>query len=462
MGDGTQRAVERGLDRLPVGVVHLDAAGTILSANRAAGQLVGHAPADCVGRSLFEFSAESPERAVGLLSFGVDVHGVPMGPVHVRYHHADGSVRHGDLWAENHLDDPGLGAIVMVLVPESSASSIAMAQSSVLEGTSVDTTLELLATSLGANPFVAAGCWLVSGESGRRLVGADGLPESVQVALMAPGRWWSMLDQAELVEVPDVATETDDHNRLLHAAGVRAWWLQPVAKGITGSGDAGVIVTRSVPGAISPNQAEHLGQIVTTAGLALERAMLQERLSHAAFHDSLTGLANRERFFDRSTRTLHADSALLYVDLDGFKMVNDRHGHSVGDLVLVTVADRLRKAVRPGDRITRMGGDEFVVECAGVLDHAEAISVAQRIIDAVQRPIVVNDLTVEVGASVGIAHSTNEVPIDALLEQSDAALYTAKAAGRGCWHMAGPVNEAPEPRPSAPSRPGGDPPRHAA
>lgn len=428
------------MDHLPVGVVHLDAYGTILQANAAAGRLVGRAVDDIIGRSIFEFSverAESAERGAGLLSFGTDHGDTPMGPVRIRYRHADGRLVAGELWAENHLDAPDVAAIVVVVVPESSSAGIAVAQSSVVEGAAVDTTLELLADSLRANPFAATGCWLVRDERGRRLVGADGLPEPVRVALTASGTWWSALDQPGRIEVPDVAAETDDHHRLLLAAGVRAWWLCPVPRGLAGTAHAGIIVLRGVPGPMSPNHAERLGDIVTTAGLAFERTALHARLLHAAFHDSLTGLGNREGLFDGSTSVLRPGSALLYVDLDEFKVVNDRHGHRTGDLVLVTVADRLRKAVRPGDRITRLGGDEFVVECAGVLSPAEATGVAERIIDTVQRPIIIDDMTIEVGASVGIALCTSEVPIKSLLEQSDAALYAAKAAGRGRWHLAG-------------------------
>ena len=424
------------LDLLPVGVLRLDGIGTIVEANRIAGEMVGWPPAELVGRSILEFNVGDPGRAAEMLSFSADLR-EPMGPLPVRYQHRDGSMHRGEIWAENHLDDPDVGALCVVLVPEASADGIAAAQSSVAEGVPVDATLTLLAESLKAHPFLpAVGCWLVRDDKGRRLVGGADLPEPVRVALETAGMWWSSLHQDELATVDDVARETDEHHRLLGAAGIQAWWLLPVPTGITSTVDAGVLVLRRRPGPISPNQLEHLGRIVTTAGLAFERAAMQHRLSHAAYHDALTGVGNRERFFERSSPDVSSGAALLYIDLDEFKPVNDEHGHTAGDLVLITVADRLRRAVRPSDRITRMGGDEFVVECPGTADETEAIRIAERIIETIQRPIELGGVAVRVSASVGIARTDETAPVESLLERSDAALYAAKAAGRGRWHLA--------------------------
>ena len=426
------------LDLLPVGVLRLDALGTITEANRVAGDLVGFAPQELLGRNILEFSVEGEgdDRAVEMLSFSADLR-EPMGPVPVRYRHRDGSVRLGELWAENHLHDPAVGALCIVMVPEASAPGIAAAQASVAEGAPVDTTLALLSQAIRSHPFVpAVGCWLVRDERGRRLVGADDLPEPVRVALSTSGMWWSSLHQTGLVTVEDTSLETDDPHRLLAAAGIHAWWVLPVHKGITTTVDAGVIVLRRRAGPISPNQTEHLSRVVTTAGLAFERAAMQARLSYAAFHDPLTGVGNRERFFERTENTVRSGCALLYLDLDEFKPVNDLYGHTAGDLVLVTVADRLRKAIRPTDRITRMGGDEFVIECPGTTDDAEAIRIAERVIEAVQRPIPLERDTITVGTSIGIARTDEEISVDEMLERADTALYAAKGAGRGRWHLA--------------------------
>lgn len=430
------------LDRLPVGVVHVDGTGTIVAANRLVATMVGTDRSAMLGRSIFDFTADDPARSASMLDFGTGFTDGIMGPLPVTYRHVDGTVRRGDLWAENHLADPAVGAFVIAIIAEQSSSAIADAQSSVAEGAPVDTTLSILAASLRGNPFLAVGCWLVREGDSRRLAGTEAIAEPVRVALDMAGPWWGALRQSQLVEIGDVTGESDEYHRLLHAAGVAAWWLMPVPTSTTSAVDAAIIIVRSEIGPISPNQTEHLHQIVTTAGLAFERAAMQQRLSHAAFHDSLTGVGNRERFFDRAGQLVDEGTALLYVDLDEFKAVNDRHGHTMGDLVLVTVADRIRNAIRPSDRVTRMGGDEFVVECRDVAGPEEAVVVAERIIDSVSRPISFDSISVQIGASVGIACCTDAVSVDHLLETSDMALYDAKAAGRGRWHLAEPSRPA--------------------
>ncbi|HSP03594.1 MAG TPA: diguanylate cyclase [Acidimicrobiales bacterium] len=422
------------LDLLPVGVAHVDPAGTIVRANRMIGELVG-VPADTVvGRSLFEFAAGDMDRYAAMLDFSTGYDAL-MGPVAVTYRRADGSLRQSALWARNHLDDPDVAALVCTFVPEDTTGGLAAALASVAEGDDVDDTLALLSAALRGNPFEARGCWLVRDGSGRRLAGDADLIDAARAALAQPGAWWRATRGTGLVTCDDTR-HGDEYDRLLSAAGIVAWWALPCQ----GSDDAeaAILVLRTELGPLSPLQHEQLDQLATTAGLAFQRAAMQARLAHAAFHDPLTGLANRGRFFHRDDARLQAGAALLYVDLDRFKPVNDRLGHTAGDLVLVTVADRIRRAVRPSDRITRFGGDEFVVECAGVATDDEAVVIAERIIAAIQEPIRLDLGEIQIGASIGIARTDEAVGVDDLLDRSDVALLAAKAAGKGRWHLAGP------------------------
>jgi diguanylate cyclase (GGDEF)-like protein len=261
------------------------------------------------------------------------------------------------------------------------------------------------------------------------------MPDPVRAAVAQHGGWWGALRAGSLT-VREDTRHGDELDRLLAAAGVAAWWAVP-CRGLEDV-EAALVVLRDRVGPISPLQREQLDQLVTTAGLAFERASLHSRLAHAAFHDPLTGLGNRGLFFQRDDDRLQSGAALLYVDLDRFKPVNDRLGHTAGDLVLVTVADRIRRAVRPDDRLTRFGGDEFVVECTGVRSDQEAIVIAERIIAAVQEPIRLDVGEIRVGVSVGIARAVEPVGVDDLLDRSDAALLAAKAAGKGRWHLAAP------------------------
>jgi diguanylate cyclase (GGDEF)-like protein len=130
-------------------------------------------------------------------------------------------------------------------------------------------------------------------------------------------------------------------------------------------------------------------------------------------------------------------AAILYVDLDRFKPVNDRYGHRTGDEVLVIVAQRLKSAVRPTDLVARIGGDEFAVLCLDLKDISDVTTVAERIVQSIGRPIDLNGVEITVEASVGIA-STTEMSLDGdlLLDEADRALYRAKREGRGRWALA--------------------------
>ena len=174
----------------------------------------------------------------------------------------------------------------------------------------------------------------------------------------------------------------------------------------------------------------------STAALVAWRAT-EER----ALRDSLTQLANAEAFLDQTDRALararrrHARVALLYLDLDGFKGVNDRLGHGAGDQVLILVADRLRRAIRGSDIAARLGGDEFAVllEDVPVVEVAE--QVASRVLEAVEQPIAARNRSISISGSVGIVvHDADAVHKSAeqLLKEADEAMYVAKTSGKGC------------------------------
>ena len=162
------------------------------------------------------------------------------------------------------------------------------------------------------------------------------------------------------------------------------------------------------------------------------------RLNHRSLHDQLTGLPNRTLFEElleqaiaRARRSQHV-AAVLYADLDGFKAVNDRYGHHVGDQLLSAVAGRLTRALRPGDTAARLSGDEFVVLCEDLHDSSDAESVARRIAAAVSEPFDLTGHRVTVTASVGIAFSGlgQDLP-ETLLRDADFAMYQAKNNGGG-------------------------------
>jgi diguanylate cyclase (GGDEF)-like protein len=167
-----------------------------------------------------------------------------------------------------------------------------------------------------------------------------------------------------------------------------------------------------------------------------ELSRLKEQLRHQAYHDPLTGLANRAMFAEQVEARLAArqsglDAVVLFLDLDDFKIVNDTLGHGAGDRLLRVVAERINGCVRNEDLAARLGGDEFAVLLLDTPNLDRSMSVAQRIIEALQVPFQVGGHEISVGASIGIAAtSRSDDTADVLLRNADVAMYTAKAAGK--------------------------------
>ena len=180
-----------------------------------------------------------------------------------------------------------------------------------------------------------------------------------------------------------------------------------------------------------------VGGLIITCGDITERKAAEERLTHAALHDALTGLPNRPLVLDRLGHVLQRSrrdgtlSAVLFLDLDSFKLINDTAGHSVGDELLVQVAERLSTVIRPGDTLGRFGGDEFVIVCDGLAKVEDAVAVAQRAIDTRDVPYFINGQASYISASVGVALARPEDDAQGLLRDADVAMYRAKAMGRG-------------------------------
>ena len=180
-----------------------------------------------------------------------------------------------------------------------------------------------------------------------------------------------------------------------------------------------------------------VGGIVITARDVTERKAFEGQLARQAFYDSLTGLPNRILFTFSIERALagarrnNVGVAVMYLDLDGFKSVNDTLGHHAGDRLLALLAERLRSSVRPGDTVARLGGDEFTVLLEDIIHPEQAELVARRIVERLDQPFDIDGRAVSVTASIGIAFGTDADarPAD-LLRFADAAMYRAKTEGK--------------------------------
>ncbi|HEY6636083.1 MAG TPA: EAL domain-containing protein, partial [Solirubrobacterales bacterium] len=165
------------------------------------------------------------------------------------------------------------------------------------------------------------------------------------------------------------------------------------------------------------------------------------RTQHEALHDGLTSLPNRSLFLDRLQHALsvaarrETDLAVLFLDLDQFKLVNDSMGHPAGDELLAAVAPRIEQALRPGDTVARFGGDEFAVLAEDVGDERGATRIAERIAEALTRPFILRGREHFVSASIGISIGSGAEDPEALIRDADAALYRAKDHGRGGYEI---------------------------
>jgi diguanylate cyclase (GGDEF)-like protein len=175
---------------------------------------------------------------------------------------------------------------------------------------------------------------------------------------------------------------------------------------------------------------------------AIERKRSEVELAYRALHDGLTGLPNRSFFFDRldlalsrSARSGHR-GAVLFLDLDGFKRINDTHGHAVGDRLLSEVAGRLLRTIRPTDTLARFGGDEFILLCEDMAEAGQAVALAERLGALCRKPFDIDGTTVAVGLSIGIVfvRGGGGVTAEGLIHDADKMMYRAKRQSSG-YHL---------------------------
>jgi diguanylate cyclase (GGDEF)-like protein len=184
--------------------------------------------------------------------------------------------------------------------------------------------------------------------------------------------------------------------------------------------------------------AEHAAIAVANARLYEAERALSVELSHRVVHDPLTGAANRVLVGDRMTHALarvrraECSMAVLFIDVDDFKLVNDELGHIVGDHVLTAIAQRLSACVRPSDTVGRFGGDEFVIVCEDLVDDGGALEIADRVLQALEAPFPTPSGDRLISASIGVATCSAAYPMEAdgLIRAADRAMYRAKMEGK--------------------------------
>jgi diguanylate cyclase (GGDEF)-like protein/PAS domain S-box-containing protein len=168
----------------------------------------------------------------------------------------------------------------------------------------------------------------------------------------------------------------------------------------------------------------------------------QEQLEHMANFDVLTGLPNRALLADRLSQAMvqcqrrHESLAVAFLDIDNFKTINDKHGHNVGDQLLIIVSQRMKEALREGDTLARLGGDEFIVVLANLVKNEDCQPVIERLLLAASEPVMLDEMILNVSASIGITlYPEDSVDADQLMRHADQAMYIAKGAGKNRYHL---------------------------
>lgn len=265
--------------------------------------------------------------------------------------------------------------------------------------------------------------------------------EHLQNLPLAAVPWWMSQLHAghpiRLTSLDELPSEATSERDILEMQGVRSLLVLPLSWRGQLEGFAGFDHVRAYR-QWGEAEVEVLRMVVSTFAQAFERRRVDERIEHMAFHDALTQLPNRALLSDRLSRALaeHARSgrllAVVYLDLDAFKRVNDTWGHEAGDRLLVAMGARLSQSLRSVDTVARMGGDEFVLVLSGLESPLEAERLVGRLVGRIAEPIeVLPGVEVSLTASVGVRLvPPSEADADVLLRQADQAMYTAKAAGR--------------------------------
>lgn len=300
-------------------------------------------------------------------------------------------------------------------------------------------------------PVTAAGVTLISPLNDPRYVAASNEAalryEELQTEL-GEGPCLEAYQTGRCVAVPDLREESrfPKFADLALEAGLMAVFTFPLHHDRKQLG--ALDLYRDTPGQLDAAEMEAAQTLADVAAAYLINASARadlrdssDRSRERALHDGLTGLPNRTRFLERLDHALRRGrrsnklAAVLFADLDQFKLVNDSYGHCAGDELLIAIANRLTAVLRPGDTLARMSGDEFVILCEDLDRPVEIDAIAGRIVDAIATPFVLSGATIEITASVGIAFSGPDDQVSSeLLQDADTAMYQAKRSG-GARHQ---------------------------
>ncbi len=403
------------LDAIRDPIVVLDAAFIVRYASQSVGTLLGRSARELTGTCAADFihpdDLVRAADAVSRLIAGREIYRTV-----VRVRHGSGQYERIEVTGNDRTHDPRIGGVVLCL--RSGDRDLELADELERERGLLAAVLDQLHEGVVATDLT--GMPTVVNQAAKAL---HRLPRDADVSAIS-------LAQIALWDAEHLPVSPGNHpvSRVLsgeHIAG------QPYSI-FSGDGTVRHVVISGRP--VVNAQGEQVASALAYHDATQARAT-EGHLRDRALQDPLTGLANRQQLSDRLTQLSAADTPMLigicFLDLDGFKRVNDTLGHAVGDEVLRTVARRLLAELRPTDLLARMGGDEFVAVLTDTPDTCAAAAIAERLRAAIQNPFVIDGTTVSISASVGVAMDmSRDLEQEELLRHADLALYSAKASGK--------------------------------
>ena len=430
MWDRAPVSVSGLLDVVPTGILIIDSDATISAINDPGVEILGGDRVDLVGRSLYDLAhPDDLEFAIDLISEGTGFGSAILGPIRIRYRALDGTTGSLEIWSRELAD---VGGWVLVLTEQSTSNLLNDVTSSVAAGDPIETTMSLAVDACAAHPIRGRAAIVLCDQAGLRPATdwpfgpfdessvAELVAETVD---MAQARSYDVVgDDAPIA----IVERTGDDQSL---------WTYPIVEQHAVA--AVLVLLRDGHGPPTTNQDRHLARLVSVAELAFSQATHRRLLETAATTDALTGLGNRTRL-NELAESDYQFGAAIYIDLDGFKQVNDALGHPAGDQILRTAARRITAAVRTDDISVRMGGDEFVIVVAEP-DASAVEAIAHRLVEVLAEPFRIGDdpgTVASVSASVGVCRSADARNLRDGIARADEALRRAKASGKNRWVMA--------------------------
>jgi diguanylate cyclase (GGDEF)-like protein/PAS domain S-box-containing protein len=423
--------------------VPIDRDLTVTYTSAGCEQPLGYRPDEMVGRHALDLiRTEDHERSLADLTdlLVKPDEGVP---VVIGINHRNGSTVFVEVGAQVLLDDPQIAAIVVRLRPYDDQKLLESYLEALATSVPVEQTLLPLVGPIKAQHLtseVAAYDWdpitqrFGLDRAHRATDALAGAADADDRPDREPPPWVTAILTEQPVIVTSMTCSRSPIGPRSLPLGLGSCWVYPVPVPPDTTYPRGLVIWLEAPGGPMIGHASALEPRSGWRRSGSSARHSEQLLLHAALHDTLTGIPNRSHFFGELQRIEHPDPdddrghcAVLFADLDGFKEINDTYGHGVGDQVLAVIARRLEAAIRPGDVVARVGGDEFAVLCTDLDADSEATAVAERLIEVVSQPIAVGEITARVGLSIGVAFHDPAAEVEGrLVDAADHALYQAK------------------------------------